>query len=163
MPLPEGAILDAAPGLLDRVRGALNHAVRRQVLHGSAMDRLDAPLLRAWAEQELAGRKLIVVSNREPYSHERTSDGQVRYVRNPGGLAVALDAVLRATGGVWVAHGSGSADREFSDARGHVPVPAEAPAYTLARRWLTPEEVQGYYSGFSNGTLWPLCHVTYTL
>jgi alpha,alpha-trehalose-phosphate synthase [UDP-forming] len=148
------------PGVLERIQGALGHAVRRQVLRRSLTGHFDAALLRAWAEEALAGRRLIVVSNREPYSHVRTGEG-LRVLRNPGGLVVALDAVLRATGGVWVAHGSGNADPEHSDAAGRVAVPVDAPAYTLARTWLSQEEQDGYYSGFSNGALWPLCHVAY--
>jgi len=142
------------------VQGALSQAVKRQFLHRPLTGHFDAVLLRAWAEEALSGRRLIIVSNREPYSHVQTGD-DVRVLRNPGGLVVALDAVLRATGGVWVAHGSGNADPEHSDSAGRVRVPVDAPAYTLARTWLSQEEQDGYYSGFSNGALWPLCHVAY--
>lgn len=82
-------------------------------------------------------------------------------MHTPGGVAVALDALMRERGGVWVAHGAGDADREVVDARDHVAVPPDDPAYTLRRIWLTKEEEQGYYNGFANEGLWPLCHVAH--
>ncbi len=82
-------------------------------------------------------------------------------MHTPGGVAVALDALMRERGGVWIAHGAGDADREVVDARDHVAVPPDDPAYTLRRVWLTKDEEQGYYNGFSNEGLWPLCHVAH--
>jgi trehalose 6-phosphate synthase len=113
------------------------------------------------ARTSLEGARLIVVANREPYIHVRNRNGTVRCLRPASGVAAALDPVMRACGGVWVAHGSGSGDREASDRRGRVPVPPEQPSYVLRRVWLEPEEEQGYYYGFANGALWPLCHVAY--
>jgi trehalose 6-phosphate synthase len=78
------------------------------------------------------------------------------------GLTTALDPVMRACGGTWVAHGSGDADRDVSDELGRVAVPPECPAYTLRRVWLSKDEEQGYYYGFANEALWPLCHASYT-
>ena len=116
--------------------------------------------LRRLARQTLRSRPLVVVSNREPYIHTRHNDG-VTVMRPASGMVVALDPVLRACGGLWVAHGSGNADQQTSDARGHVPVPPENPAYTLRRVWLSKEQEEGYYYGFSNSGLWPLCHIAY--
>ncbi len=148
------------PYLPDRVRNALRRAAaREQVRRDSPPHSGEADLLR-WARQNLAGTKLVVVSNREPYSHLRT-EGGVRWMRNPGGLTVALDAVAAALGGVWIAHGSGNADRQRSDSRGRVAVPPDRPLYTLRRLWLSRDDQQLYYSGFSNGALWPLCHIAY--
>src|SRR5581483_10411842 len=65
------------------------------------------------------------------------------------------------TGGIWVAHGSGSADRDVADEKGRVRVPAGDERYTLRRVWLTEEEEEGYYYGLSNEGLWPLCHIAY--
>src|SRR5882757_10255368 len=108
----------------------------------------------------LGGAKLIVVANREPYLH--TFDGEeIRCSTPASGLTTALDPVMRACGGTWVAHGSGDADREASDACGRVRVPPERPSYMLRRVWLTKEEEQGYYYGFANEGLWPLCHIAY--
>jgi trehalose 6-phosphate synthase len=101
---------------------------------------------------------LVVVSNREPWMHEYAADGSIVVRHTPGGVSVALDALMRERGGVWVAHGAGSADRAVTDARGSVDVPPDAPAYRLRRVWLTQAEVDGYYAGFANGALWPLCH-----
>lgn len=100
---------------------------------------------------------LIVASNREPYAHRRTGSG-VRVEMPAGGVVSALDAVLRHTGGTWVAWGSGNADRETADAAGRVPVPPENPGYTLRRVWLSPRTVANYYRGFANRVLWPLFH-----
>src|SRR6185312_7001703 len=78
------------------------------------------------------------------------------------GMATALDPVMRACDGVWVAHGSGNADRKTVDAKDHIRVPPDDPRYTLRRVWLTKEQEQGYYYGLSNTALWPLCHITFT-
>lgn len=113
------------------------------------------------ARARLGGARLIVVANREPYIHVYDGD-DVRCIKPASGLTTALDPVMRACGGAWVAHGSGDADREVADARGRVAVPPEGPAYTLRRVWLSKEEEQGYYYGFANEALWPLCHAAYT-
>jgi trehalose-6-phosphate synthase len=104
---------------------------------------------------------LIVVSNREPYLPRRRTDGTVVPVATTGGVAVALDSLMRERGGTWIAHGAGEADREVADANGRVRVPPDAPAYTLRRIWLTQEEVHRYYEGFSNEGIWPLCHTVH--
>jgi trehalose 6-phosphate synthase len=111
--------------------------------------------------QRLGGAKLIVVANREPYIHS-FENGAVRCRRPASGLTTALDPVMQACGGVWIAHGSGSADRATVDGRDHVLVPPERPRYALRRVWLSKSEEQGYYYGFANEALWPLCHVVYT-
>jgi alpha,alpha-trehalose-phosphate synthase [UDP-forming]/trehalose-phosphatase len=109
--------------------------------------------------EKLPKRSLIIVSNREPYIHKKI--GQFIKVSRPaGGLTSAMDEVLNAIGGKWVAWGSGSADRETVDNKSCVPVPPNRPRYTLKRVWLTPEEVDNYYHGYSNHVLWPLCHIT---
>jgi trehalose 6-phosphate synthase len=105
-----------------------------------------------------SGGGLVVVSNREPWIHERLPDGSIQARSTPGGVSVALDALMRERGGVWVAHGAGSADREVVDERSSVEVPPDAPAYRLRRLWLTPDQEERYYGGFSNSALWPLCH-----
>jgi trehalose 6-phosphate synthase len=104
---------------------------------------------------------LIVVSNREPYLHRTAEDGSIVAVPTTGGVAVALDALMRERGGTWIAHGAGNADRLVSDARDRVRVPPDAPAYDLHRIWLTEEEEARYYGGFSNEGLWPLCHMVH--
>ncbi|HWB15137.1 MAG TPA: trehalose-6-phosphate synthase [Vicinamibacterales bacterium] len=101
---------------------------------------------------------LIVVSNREPWVHERAEDGSIQAKPTPGGVSVALDALMRERGGVWIAHGAGSADRDVVDENQSVEVPPDAPAYRLRRLWLTPYQEEHYYAGFSNSALWPLCH-----
>jgi trehalose 6-phosphate synthase len=108
----------------------------------------------------LQGAKLIVVSNREPYIHTKT-DGRVRCITPASGLTSALDPILRASNGVWVAHGSGTADREMVDKLDHVQVPPGDPAYTLRRVWLPKQIEDEYYYGLANGGLWPLCHTVF--
>jgi len=73
----------------------------------------------------------------------------------------AIEPVMRACGGVWIAHGSGSADRDVVDANDRIRVPPASPAYTLRRVWLSEREEEGYYFGFSNEALWPLCHIAF--
>lgn len=111
-------------------------------------------------ERFLAGRHLIVVSNREPYVHRFEGDDIV-CERPVGGMVTALDPVMRACGGSWVANGSGSADRESADADGRLGVPPTHPAYTLRRVWLERADEDQYYNGFANQALWPLCHIVY--
>jgi alpha,alpha-trehalose-phosphate synthase [UDP-forming] len=101
---------------------------------------------------------LVVVSNREPWVHERGPDGVIRARPTPGGVSVALDALMRERGGVWIAHGAGNADREVVDQDNSVEVPPDTPAYRLRRLWLTPYQEEHYYAGFANSALWPLCH-----
>jgi len=120
----------------------------------------NAQTLRSVLEGELKGHEVIVVSNREPYIHVRDGDS-VRVQRPASGLVTALEPVMRACSGTWIAHGSGSADRDVVDAHDRIAVPPDDPAYQLRRIWLTPEEEDGYYSGFANEGLWPLCHIAH--
>lgn len=106
------------------------------------------------------GRQLVVVSNREPYMHQ-FRDGKPHMIVPAGGLVTALEPILQACGGLWVAHGAGDADRETADDRGRMAAPPGHAQYTLRRVWLTREEEQGYYYGFSNEGLWPLCHLAH--
>jgi trehalose 6-phosphate synthase len=138
---------------------------------------MTAPELMAVLGPRLSNTKLIVVANREPYLHVRQvrpprrgllswfggrrETTTVSWQRPASGLVTALDPVMRACGGTWIAHGSGSADRDVVDAKGRVAVPPDKPLYTLRRVWLTPEEEEGYYYGLSNNALWPLCHIAY--
>ncbi len=111
--------------------------------------------------EKLAGYLFVVVSNREPYIH--TFSGREIVCQVPAsGLTVALDPVMQACGGIWVAYGSGDAHREVVDKDNKVGIPPENPRYALKRLWLSKEDEEGYYFGFSNEALWPLCHIVYT-
>lgn len=111
--------------------------------------------------RDLHPRRLVVVSNREPYVHEH-ADGGIVVRRPPGGLVTGLEPLLRACGGTWIAHGSGTADFESAGSDGAVAVPPDDPRYLLRRLFLGREEMERYYCGFSNEALWPLCHLAYT-
>ncbi len=119
-------------------------------------------------ETELGDSLFIVVSNREPYVHAYTSESgqQIKVTHPVGGLTEALDPVMRAAGGTWVAWGSGDADFDEKiidkDQRVMVPPPPEESRYALRRVKLTESDVAGFYLGFANESLWPLCHVTFT-
>lgn len=116
--------------------------------------------LRSLLRTQLRGDEIIVVSNREPYIHEQTSSGVV--VRRPAsGLVTAIEPVMRACSGTWIAHGSGSADAQAVDAHDHLLAPPGRGEYTLRRIWLTEAEERGYYYGFANEGIWPLCHVAH--
>ena len=108
--------------------------------------------------------RIIVIANREPYIHENMA-GQTTVLRPASGLVSALEPFLREHGGIWIAHGSGSADannsNRLSEVCGELHVPPERPKYKLRRVWLTKEEEQGYYYGFANEGLWPLCHLAH--
>ncbi len=116
--------------------------------------------LRAILHGELRGEDIIVVSNREPYIHQRNG-GIIEVQRPASGMVTALEPIMRACSGIWIAHGSGSADRDVVDENDRVAVPPENPAYRIRRVWLTEEEEAGYYYGFSNEGLWPLCHIAH--
>ena len=116
--------------------------------------------LRSLLSTQLRGEQVIVVSNREPYIHEREGD-EVLVRRPASGLVTAIEPVMRACSGTWIAHGSGSADRETVDSHDRLQVPPGADDYHLRRIWLSAEEEQGYYYGFANEGLWPLCHVAH--
>lgn len=111
-------------------------------------------------KSKLADSLFVVASNREPYVHTMYG-GEIECTRPVGGLTEALDPVMRASGGTWVAQGAGDADRKVVDKHDRIAVPPEKPEYTLRRIWLTEEEVAGFYLGFANGVLWPLCHVAF--
>src|SRR5438552_3442671 len=116
--------------------------------------------LRAVPRADLPGHEVMVVSNREPYIHVRRGDA-IALWRPASGLVTAMEPIMRACSGTWIAHGGGSADREVVDEHDRVAVPPERPAYQLRRVWLTPEEEAGYYYGFANEGLWPVCHIAH--
>lgn len=110
--------------------------------------------------QYLVDCKLILVSNREPYEHMRGAHEGATEVKQPaGGLVTALDPTMRRTHGTWVAWGSGTADRDMADETGRIAVPPDEECYTLRRVWLDDADINGYYHGFANRALWPLCHM----
>jgi trehalose 6-phosphate synthase len=118
--------------------------------------------LRRILRQDLKGDEVLIVSNREPYIHTRRKDNVIEIQRPASGLVTALEPIVRATSGTWIAHGAGNADRETVDKHDHVMVPPDHPAYRIRRVWLSEEEEQGYYFGFANEGLWPLCHIAHT-
>jgi trehalose 6-phosphate synthase len=129
-----------------------------------ALHELGGPILfryglaRAGELETPTPRPLLVVSNREPYLHRDAGGGQIVAAPATGGVAVALDALMRERGGVWIAHGAGDADRLVVDAADKVRVPPNAPAYDLRRLWIEEPTFSAYYGGFANEGLWPLCH-----
>ncbi|MCC2679565.1 MAG: otsA1 [Pseudobdellovibrio sp.] len=109
---------------------------------------------------DLKGDEVLIVSNREPYIHVRRND-KIEIQFPASGLVTALEPIMRACSGTWIAHGAGNADREVVDKDDHVQVPPEDPSYQIRRVWLTKEEEQGYYYGFANEGIWPLCHIAH--
>lgn len=117
--------------------------------------------LKVFVKDVLKNRTIFMVSNREPYIH--TKNGRsVSYHIPASGIVTAIEPVMQACGGIWIAHGSGDGDKLTADKDGKLKVPPDGPKYTLKRVWLTSEEEAGYYYGFSNNGLWPLCHIAYT-
>jgi trehalose 6-phosphate synthase len=116
--------------------------------------------LRATLTQHLQGERVVILANREPYIHERTEEG-IRVLHPASGLVTALEPVMRACSGVWIAHGSGSADRDTVDANDRLRVPPGEECYVVRRVWLNEAEETGYYYGFANEGLWPLCHLAH--
>jgi trehalose 6-phosphate synthase len=143
---------------LNHARNAAENEARLREAGDSiwTADRLSAQL-----RTRLDDGHLFVVSNREPYMHQRNGKS-LDVVVPPSGLVTALEPVLDACDGTWIAHGSANADAEVVDAHDRLRVPPEDPRYTLRRVWLSKEEEEGYYYGFANEGLWPLCHIAHT-
>jgi len=143
---------------LNAARAAAEEEAR---LRESAQSLWTPERLRVSVENKLNGSRLFVISNREPYEHNHKGSS-IAWSVPPSGLVTALEPVLRACDGTWVAQATGDADRDTSDDRGRLRVPPDHPQYTLRRVWLTKEEEQGFYFGFANEGLWPLCHIAHT-
>ena len=164
--LPQGELFDQIHREVTHLARDLNAArataEEEARLRESNVSLWTAERLRVSLASKLQNKPLFVVSNREPYMHERKNDGSIQVIVPASGLVTALEPVLLASNGTWVADGSGSADRDTVDARDRIRVPPENPAYTLRRVWLSKEEEKGYYEGFSNEGMWPLCHIAHT-
>ncbi len=159
---------DADVSLFGPLAGEVTGLARTLVRARAAAEREARLRLRGesvWTEERLkqfvqirfGARPIFVLSNREPVSHVRDG-GTIRALQPASGLVTALEPIMLACGGVWVAHGSGDADRAVGE---RVGLPEDDPTYTLRRVWLTPEEEAGYYYGFANEGLWPLCHIVH--
>ncbi|MEO7966346.1 MAG: trehalose-6-phosphate synthase, partial [Gemmatimonadaceae bacterium] len=146
--------------LLENVR-AMAQRTTAAALEADRDGRWTRERLRSALIEHLDEDALIIVANREPYIHERRPDGHIEVQHPASGLVTALEPVMRACSGTWIAHGSGSADRATSDVHSRLAVPPGEGSYMLRRVWMTEEEEQGYYYGMSNEGLWPLCHQAY--
>jgi trehalose-6-phosphate synthase len=147
--------------ILSQVREVLAEAEERQRLEIDFRENWTPQALQQVVSEYLNSAQVIIVSNREPYIHNFDAQQQPVWQVPASGMVTALEPVMRACSGVWVAHGAGSADRQTVDRYDHIQVPPDDPSYTLRRVWLSPEQEQGYYYGFSNEGLWPLCHLAY--
>ncbi|OGG52671.1 hypothetical protein A3H16_01120 [Candidatus Kaiserbacteria bacterium RIFCSPLOWO2_12_FULL_53_8] len=128
------------------------------------LEKIDSPWtaerLKEFIKAYLKDRPIFVLSNGEPYVNAKVKN-KIEWRVPAGGVVTAIEPVMEACGGTWIAYGSGDADKETADAEGKLKVPPDEPKYTLKRVWLTPQEVKGYYNGFSNDALWPLCHMAH--
>jgi trehalose 6-phosphate synthase len=164
--LPQGEFFDQIHSevrhLTDALQTARAAAKEEAQLRDTQSSVWTAERLGVSLRSKLADKPLFVVSNREPYMHVMQENKAVQVIVPASGLVTALEPVLQACHGTWVANGSGNADRENVDAHDRLEVPPDHPSYTLRRVWLTREEEHGYYEGFSNEGLWPLCHIAHT-
>ena len=165
--LPEGEIFDQIHKEVAHLAQDLNTArataETEARLRDSQSSLWTAERLRVSVRNKLHDKTLFVVSNREPYMHMfNEKDKSIDTIIPASGVVTALEPVLRACNGTWIANGSGNADREVVDAKDQLRVPPDHPSYTLRRVWLSDEEDKGYYEGFSNEGLWPLCHIAHT-
>ena len=165
--LAQGEILDQIKHEVTHLARDLNaaRAVAEEEarLRDSNASLWTAERLRVSVRNKLQEKPLFVVSNREPYMHVfNERDKSINVIVPASGVVTALEPVLLACNGTWIANGSGNADREVVDAQDRLRVPPDHPSYTLRRVWLSDEEDKGYYEGFSNEGLWPLCHIAHT-
>jgi len=147
--------------VLSQVRQVMREIEESQRLEIDYRENWTAQALHQVVRDQLRSPQMIVVSNREPYIHNRGNDGRPLVHLPASGMVTALEPIVRACAGTWIAHGSGTADRQVVDIHDRIRVPPGDPAYVLRRVWLTQEEEEGYYYGFSNEGLWPLCHLAY--
>jgi alpha,alpha-trehalose-phosphate synthase [UDP-forming] len=147
--------------LAESLSQARNAAENEARLREASESMWTADRLAVQVQTRLDGGRIFVVSNREPYAHQRNGKS-IEVVVPPSGLVSALEPILDACDGTWIAHGSGDADSEVVDAHDRLRVPVDDPRYTLRRVWLSKEEEEGYYYGFANEGLWPLCHIAHT-
>ena len=147
--------------ILTQVRQVLAEAERKQRLEIDFQENWTPQALKQVVDDHLNSSQVIIVSNREPYIHNFDADRHPVVQVPASGMVTALEPIMRACSGTWIAHGAGAADRETVDRFDHIRVPPDDPSYTLRRVWLTTEQEQGYYYGFSNEGLWPLCHLAY--
>lgn len=162
---PEEAIFRPLTSEVTRLATSL-HVARAAAeeearLRDAASSQWTAERLRIAMRGKLNGSRLFAVSNREPYVHSRQGNS-VTWSVPPSGLVTALEPVLRASDGTWVAQATGDADQESADDLGRLRVPPDHPQYTLRRVWLSKEEENGFYFGFANEGIWPLCHIAHT-
>lgn len=147
--------------ILSQVREVLQQIEETQRLEIDFRENWTPHALKQVVSEHLRSPEMIVVSNRQPYMHDRDTNGQLHVHVPASGMVTALEPVMRACSGTWVAHGSGAADRDVVDKFDRIRVPPDDPAYSLRRVWLSAEEEEGHYYGFSNEGLWPLCHLAY--
>ncbi|MDD5103095.1 MAG: trehalose-6-phosphate synthase [Candidatus Peribacteraceae bacterium] len=157
---PTGAPRELQPIVKD-LRDLIRDLETDRRLRDESQITWNARTLKELLHKELAGDEVIVVSNREPYLNYFGEDGTIQTQTPAAGPVTALEPIMRACSGTWIAHGGGAADHETVDARDHLRIPPDHPRYTLRRVWLTPEEEKGYYYGFANEGLWPLCHIAH--
>ena len=164
--VPNSSFFKPLEGEISKVTKSLRQA-RKSASDEARMrlEMIDSPWtaerLREFIKAYLKDRPIFVLSNREPYVHSKTKN-KIEWSVPAGGVVTALEPVMEACGGTWIAHGSGNADEETADKNGRIMVPPDEPKYTLRRISLTEKEIEGYYAGFSNEALWPLCHMAHT-
>ena len=152
---------NASIPVLSQVRKVLREIEHNQRMELDYHENWTPRALQHLVAEQMGAPRFLVVSNREPYIHNEGPHGQPVVQVPASGMVAALEPVIRACSGTWIAHGSGNADRKVVDINDHVRVPPQDPAYTLRRVWLDEQEESGYYYGFSNEGLWPLCHLAY--
>ena len=149
-----------ATTLAKNLKAARSAAEKEARLRNEAGSIWTADRLKEHIKMVMDGNPIFVVSNREPYLHMKEGS-EIRCIRPAGGLVTALDPIMKAASGTWIAQASGDADFDVTDRNDRIKVPPEEPAYTLRRVPLTKEEEDGYYYGFSNEGIWPLCHIAH--
>ena len=164
-PLPGEAVFEPLTREVSRLASSFTAARAAAEEEARLRDTADShwttDRLRVFVQGRLNGSRLVAVSNREPYEHFRKPDG-IECSVPASGLVTALEPILRACDGTWIAQATGDADRETADENGRLRVPPDHPQYSLRRVWLTEEESKGFYLGFANEGLWPLCHIAHT-
>ncbi|PIR84109.1 trehalose-6-phosphate synthase [Candidatus Kaiserbacteria bacterium CG10_big_fil_rev_8_21_14_0_10_51_14] len=163
--VPNSSFFKPLAGELSKVTSSL-HQARRAASEEARMrlEKIDSPWtaerLKEFIKAYLKDRPIFVLSHGEPYVATKVKN-EIEWRVPAGGVITAIEPVMEACGGTWIAYGGGNADKETADAQGKLKVPPDEPRYTLKRVWLTPKEFNGYYNGFSNDALWPLCHMAH--
>lgn len=104
--------------------------------------------------------RVIIVADAETRVH-KNDNGKIISTVPAGGVSIALDPIAQASNCVFIARAKTDEDKQVVDRDSKIEIADMENNYTLKRVFVSGDRFDQYYNGFSNQTLWPLCHVTF--